>query len=1136
MLSVVEESIREAIRKSDVPFLGLLGETLNSAARTALELSILANPTVSGYIRYLEHYPALFSVNLTHHIMQGMGQAGHFELYPHIQKAIGTSKELSTNDKENLWRAYRRAIVTLGFEPSPRVSGNHFMADEYLRQVGVPLAFADDLAERMLFFANRVGIPDEYDPEALIGWQMALDTRLEQNFSRTARKAVLLDTQGYYTRQFVKIHSRAGALNGDANALETAMARAFKGQQGNISFRRAVLPYLVLLDGSLGIFIPGGDEREYEIAVAGVNQLVRAGIEDKFFPITEPLPNEISVKELKGNQSTRYKLWEDHRPNRLLFFTDTGRYRGCAQLNQTEPLVLPPGKYTVLSRFNPSGVDTEQLLDDPQLFIFTRQIHPGEKHILSNGPASLKIVGESQPFAAWQGASKTTKEGVEFFLGNVSLDVEFPHEWISLAGNKFLLRLTAVGISESLELPIAADENGKFSINIANEATKRGWKPGFTRLVAEVYRANENRSLIRVSAFIWLGLISVTNGLVFECSSLPINLQTQLNENVQSNRNTLKPKDVLTRIFRVVFKLDEKRNQSLTWNVPGIYVEVETLSDNGGTTRTAREIGSVEAISITSPKQIIISASDDGELRLGNWRQSVVFSRVQSKRLAAAFLASRITPQQNCLIFKNERTGNQCELLRFVQPHHVNGISGKASGGQLKIEIRLPKDLEAITVRALDVVSGNDFEVTLEANSHQQTLHRFGRAQLMCLHGEAGEFAAYVLFSLDFWPAGAWVFQFDGKIDGIWGHLENERQDQFSFGFLCDEQGVNLTIQMFLDSLTELTDKQSLDMLVRVQEAMLPCYAMESWNSMRWLAEAWNYLLSKWEGRLSEAIDILYPLAALRPPEDSSPSWLLQQTIGSRIPKIFGLQGDKYRTVPTKHNPLVQAAQVLCQFKSRYPDVFPELINPVAAAGFCNFAEVARGGTPKGYSIARYVDALRETGAADGDLYRLEDTGFAPVSGDFLSGLHYKYAMRKLEEAFERCRSGNDLRLGQVILLCNYVRRVMPVLSREDSPNLAGASPHINPWPFQEEDGVESELAQRNENLQVIGITLSWLAYHCRLEAKSSGLLDEFLNKLRPSGAPVESSLAYLLQIGDAAFAYYLVLWELVVTSEHIAG
>lgn len=1134
MLAEIELSLREEIQKSDVPFLGLLGENLTPAARTALDLAVLATSSVDGYIRYLQLHPALFAVNLTHHIMQGMGQGGHFELYPHVQKAIGSSGSLTQREKENLWRAFRRAVITLRFVPSPRISGPHFMADEYLRQVGVPIAFADDLAERMLLFARKVGIPDEFDPEALAGWQNALDSKLDAPFSITARKAVRMDSQAYYTRQFLRIYSLNGILDGTANALEKSMARAFQSQTNGASFRRAVLPYLILHDGYLGIFMPGGDEREYEITVDESLQHVRASIEDKFIPISNTLPCEVSIRELNGNQSTRYKLWEDQRPNRLLFFTENGRFRSSAQLNQPS-LYLTPGRYSVLSRFCPAGFEADQLWDDPQIFLFSLHLHPGKKVSLANGPASIEVISENQPFASWEGASKTTKEGVEFFYGNTNLNVEFPTEWISLAGNNFILRLTAVGLDESIELPFSADEEGKFTSNLAYEFSQHEWKSGFARLVAEIYRAGDNRALIRTSTFYWLGLRNVTSSLVFECDSLPTNIQNQLNENILISGTSLKPQDGVTKTLRVVFKINEKRNQSLTWNVPGVYVEIENPSDSGGVARQSRAIGSVESVSISSPKQIIISASDDGEILMGDWLQQVQFSRVQSKRFPASFLASRLTSQQNKLIYRNGRTGTEVELLKLVQPHFVTNISGKPSGGQLRIKICLPKELEALSIHAMDVISGNDFEVLLEANTHQNTHHRFGHAQLMCLPGDEGGFSAYAFFSLDIWPSGAWIFHFDGKIDGVWGHLENSRQDQFAYGFLCDDQGSNLTIQQLLDGLSELTDKESLETLTRVQEVMLPCYAQEAWNSMVWLSDMWNQLLDKWKGREEYAVDTLIPLAASIPPEDSSPSWLLQQTIGSKNPKIFCLPAECYRTVPTKHNPIVQAVQTLYQFKNQYPAVFPDLINPVAAMGFANCPEVMRGGKPNGYSLPNYLAAIRETGSVASDLYRLEDSGFTPVPGDFLGSLHYKYALRKLEESYDLCRSGNDLRLGQVILLCNYVIRTIPTLTRDDSPRLAGCPPHIDPWPFQDGEGVDDYLAQRNSNLNVMAHTLSLLAYHCRLEARSEGFLGEFLSKLKSSTVPIEPALAFMIQVGDAVFAYYLVLWELVITAERIA-
>src|SRR5471030_719175 len=139
MLSQSEQIIRSAVKDSDVPFLGLLADRFTAAVKMDIEIAVLANPTVHGYINYLQRYPALFSVNLSAHVMAGMGSAGHFELYPYIQEAIGTEEELTGPDREKLWRAYRQAILTLGLEPSPRVSGPHYMADEYLRQAGVPL-------------------------------------------------------------------------------------------------------------------------------------------------------------------------------------------------------------------------------------------------------------------------------------------------------------------------------------------------------------------------------------------------------------------------------------------------------------------------------------------------------------------------------------------------------------------------------------------------------------------------------------------------------------------------------------------------------------------------------------------------------------------------------------------------------------------------------------------------------------------------------------------------------------------------------------------------------------------------------------------------------------------------------------
>jgi len=99
-LTQAEKGVRKAIRQSDAPFLGLLGETLTEGIRSAITKALVANPGVEGYVQQLAKYPALFAVNLTSCVMCGMGQGGHFALYPHIRSALGMHREPSQAERD----------------------------------------------------------------------------------------------------------------------------------------------------------------------------------------------------------------------------------------------------------------------------------------------------------------------------------------------------------------------------------------------------------------------------------------------------------------------------------------------------------------------------------------------------------------------------------------------------------------------------------------------------------------------------------------------------------------------------------------------------------------------------------------------------------------------------------------------------------------------------------------------------------------------------------------------------------------------------------------------------------------------------------------------------------------------------
>lgn len=1129
-ISVAEEQLRLRIKGSDVPFLGLLRDFLSPAIRTTIELLTLGRPTVEHYREYLSRYPALFSVNLTAHIMEGMGQDGHFDLYTHVERAIGTDKGLTQSERESLWAAFRKAILFLGFEVSPKKSGNHYMATEYLRQVGVPVAFADDLAERMLAFARRVGVPDQDDPEAIKSWQQALHALLNPPFSVTARKGVTLDTEGYYTQLFLRVYHCEGHFDEHSNAIERAMAQAFQKQKldDRGRLRRAQLPYIMLNDGLLGVFVPGGDEREYEFCVDGEVQIHRSRLEDGFMPLKHVLAREVEIRDRTSHQITTTRLWEDKRPNRLLVFSASGRFKGAAQLNQPDTLILPPGQYTCLSRFCPAGFETEPLWDDPSLYALKLDVLPGQEITLANGPASLRLQGENQPYLSWSASSNTTKEGTELRFGQLNLRIEFPAEWSSFSGRRYVLRLSSSVSSRELTVPFELDTCGTAEIDLTTALATHDWLPGPSRILAEISRVGEARVLIRSAILYWHGLSEIRPGMTFVCWAAPANLELSLSENVRIDGSLLKPLDNMARTFRLVFKLDERRHQVMTWNVPGIFIEVENESEGGNSIRISRPIGAIESVSLASGKQVFVSASDPGTLSIGDWSLHVDFARYPTKRLSASMLASRMTPQGTALIYHSDQTGIPVHLLRLVQPHFVRRMTTKVLAGQFVVRFLLPKELQAIRMITEDVVSGQDVDVVLDANSTNWTHHRLGKAQLMCLDADEGGYAVSVLLDLELWPAGAWIFRFDGQIDGAWGHLENERQDIFAAGLLCNDGGVAVRVDQLLECLSGLTDRGSLEVLRRVQAAMLPCYAQEAWETMEWLTAMWHQLLKAWNGREDEAVTTLVDLAAARPPEDASPTWLLQQNAAAYIPRIYALSASEYRQVNLKPYPLIEAARTISELDRQYPFVFPDLIHLSAASAFENFAKMAQGAKPYGFSLDKYVEALRQTNDPLGVSLKLENDAYRPGAGDWLAPVHYKFSWRALEAAYERTLGGNEIRRGQAIGLCRFFRKRFPSFNEDYHHRLVGKSPHIDPWPLPEDESLPPEIAQRRENLAEFAHLLSALAYHCRLGARQPAQLDEFMSLLKTSEIPVAPCLTYLLQIGEAMIAYYLLLWELV--------
>lgn len=212
----------------------------------------------------------------------------------------------------------------------------------------------------------------------------------------------------------------------------------------------------------------------------------------------------------------------------------------------------------------------------------------------------------------------------------------------------------------------------------------------------------------------------------------------------------------------------------------------------------------------------------------------------------------------------------------------------------------------------------------------------------------------------------------------------------------------------------------------------------------------------------------------------------------------------------------------------QYPLVFTDLIHLSAASAFENFPQIAQGAKPYGFHLDKYVEALRQTNDPLNVSLKLENDAYRPGAGDWLAPVHYKFAWRSLEAAYERTLGGNEIRRGQAIGLSRFFRKRFPSFNEDYHRRLVGHSFHIDPWPLPEDESAPPERSQRRENLIEFSHLLSALAYHCRLGARQPTRLDEFMILLKTSGIPLAPCLTFLLQIGEAMFAYYLLLWEFV--------
>ena len=285
------------------------------------------------------------------------------------------------------------------------------MVEEFLHQAGLPLSFVPKVTGLMLKTANEVGFPDEDDPAGIARWQECLLEQMK-HLPPTAYKSIQSDQTGFYIRTFL----RACSSPSDArdNSIAGIMACVVE-QSRNDSFahgraQKALrIPRLLWRDGELLIELPPSDD-DWTICVDAIPQTFRGSTVVEDVPILSPLPKTIEVRGLRFTQ--HHTLWEDKADNRLLIFDSDGRWARSSALS--EPAIsLSPGEYTFVLRFEPEGLNGVAYLasSDPDLYVLSISLLPGQTYTLRRGPAQIDIEAEIRPWIHFNGNCIKTLAG-----------------------------------------------------------------------------------------------------------------------------------------------------------------------------------------------------------------------------------------------------------------------------------------------------------------------------------------------------------------------------------------------------------------------------------------------------------------------------------------------------------------------------------------------------------------------------------------------------------------------------------------------------------------------------------------------------------------------------------------------------
>ena len=639
---------------------------------------------------------------------------------------------------------------------------------------------------------------------------------------------------------------------------------------------------------------------------------------------------------------------------------------------------------------------------------------------------------------------------------------------------------------------------------------------GLHRLVAELCPEGTERGVARTAVLFWNGLERQDSDGRLHCSTWPENLISSGCENAALDRDAkeIRPRDRLQSQFRTEFQGKGRRPIILDWVVPGVFLDLEDYAAIPVERRRLR-LGTLLAAPPNSRQVLRVRSTCQGSICIqGKTIRDVIPNR--SVSLQVSSLAEYLKAGNGDLEFYESQTTGSL-LLQLTAPHYIQDFTQQRTPRQYQLCFGFAAPCSHVRLRAENVLTGETSDWVISCDD-PAAWSDATRARLES-HGATpnGLFNYQLTVETRNWGAGAWLLDLDVCLAGRWGLPTNPRQESYCCGILVDHDGTTLNdIEDILQLWPDLMEADArLRLFPRVHQALQRnSYAPECWDGLIWLKRLWQKWVHAMLPLAATDIGTLARLCDEKPPATAPRSWIPWQRVEPVMLELFAMPGKDYCGLVNSDGVLASALGAIAQIELPLLHFPSQLFTLHLACGF-GLKKMCQGAPPGAFSFDEYCSALLTS-----PLPNTSSELWQPMAGEYLDRIHYQVAWERLRIRYRDTLAGNESRRRDSSILCRRVEREMPAPAL--LLHIREQQSHV--------DTVEGDVLKATETF------LSALARECRSDVSRPQRLSKYRHHLATMlpefSCSVNDVLSYVLQLGPDLFAFYLLLWEIILVAE----